>query len=134
MDMSSRDAGPLACGARAEGHGRGAMPEVLTRHPETVKQVLASGGARCGEGAPQKILTACPPASFCALPGGETCVYDVADVGQMTQISTADLAPFVCAQSSASCSIGAPVDALLLLGGLLVGLALPCGARRRRER
>jgi hypothetical protein len=67
------------------------MPEVITKHPEIVKEVLASAGAKCGAGAPQKILTKCPPAQFCALPGGEICVYGVSGVPDMTQLSRAEL-------------------------------------------
>ncbi|PCC67714.1 hypothetical protein SAMN02745121_02351 [Nannocystis exedens] len=108
------------------------MPEVLTRHPETVLQVLRSAGAKCGEGAPQKILTQCPAESFCALPGGETCVYDVADVGRMTQISAADLAPYVCKQEQGSGCSAARTDAGgLLVVGLVAGLALGRWSRRR---
>ncbi|MBZ5710546.1 hypothetical protein [Nannocystis pusilla] len=106
------------------------MPEVLTRHPDTVIQVLRSGGAACGEGAPQKILTTCPRDSFCALPGGETCVYDIADVGEMTQISPADLEPYVCSQAGGCTAARDHGDGLLLLGGLIVGFAL--GRARRR--
>ncbi|MCY1069792.1 hypothetical protein OV090_33940 [Nannocystis sp. RBIL2] len=105
------------------------MPEVLTRHPDTVIQVLESAGARCGEGAPPKILKSCPAESFCALPGGETCVYDVADVADMTQVSAADLAPYVCAQERGCSAVHQPGDGLLLVG-LLAGLALGRWSRR----
>lgn len=107
------------------------MPEVLTRHPDTVLEVLKSAGARCGVGAPQTILTKCPRDSFCALPGGETCVYDIADVGEMTQISAADLEPYVCATRGSGCSAGREHgEALMLLAGLLAGFALRRGKRR----
>ncbi|WAS97401.1 hypothetical protein [Nannocystis punicea] len=109
------------------------MPEILTRHPNTVIQVLESAGAKCGEGAPQKILTTCPAESFCALPGGETCVYDVADVGEMTQISAADLAPYVCSQERGCSAAREPGDGLLVVG-LLAGLALGRWSRRGSAR
>ncbi|HYG68701.1 MAG TPA: hypothetical protein VD838_13625 [Anaeromyxobacteraceae bacterium] len=67
------------------------MPEVVTKHPDVVKDVLQSAGAKCGAGAPQKILTKCPREQFCALPGGEICVYSPKDVEQMTQLSRAEL-------------------------------------------
>jgi hypothetical protein len=67
------------------------MPEVITKHPEVVKEVLQSAGARCGAGAPQKILTACPKERFCALPGGEICVYGPRELGRMTQLSREDV-------------------------------------------
>jgi hypothetical protein len=67
------------------------MPEVITKHPEVVKEVLASAGARCGAGEPQKILTSCPRERFCALSGGEICVYSEKELREMTQLSRADL-------------------------------------------
>jgi hypothetical protein len=67
------------------------MPEVITKHPEIAKEVLRSAGAKCGTGEPQKILTKCPRAQFCALPGGEICVYGVSDIGSMTQLSRSEL-------------------------------------------
>jgi hypothetical protein len=66
------------------------MPEQLTKHPEVTLQVLKSGGARCGEGAPQTILSTCPAERFCALPGGEICVYGLPDAAAMTQLEPAD--------------------------------------------
>jgi hypothetical protein len=67
------------------------MPEVITKHPEIVKEVLQSAGAKCGTGEPQKILTKCPRAQFCALPGGEICVYGVNDIPRMTQLSRSEI-------------------------------------------
>ncbi|MDC0667825.1 hypothetical protein [Nannocystis radixulma] len=46
---------PLACDAATAQHACATMPGVLTRPPDTVIQFLRSGGAECGEGAPQKI-------------------------------------------------------------------------------
>ena len=66
------------------------MPEQLTKHPEVTIQVLRSAGARCGEGAPQDILKACPAARFCKLPGGEVCVYGLPEAMQMTQVAPAE--------------------------------------------
>jgi hypothetical protein len=67
------------------------MPEVITKHPDVVKEVLRSAGAKCGAGEPQKILTKCPPEQFCALPGGEICVFPVAGLERMTQLSRAEV-------------------------------------------
>lgn len=68
------------------------MPEQLTKHPEVTLQVLRSaGGAKCGEGAPQAILKSCPAERFCALPGGEICVYGLPEATRMTQIAPAEL-------------------------------------------
>src|SRR5262249_42864575 len=71
------------------------MPEQLTKHPEVTIQVLRSAGAKCGEGSVQEILTKCPADSFCKLPGGEICVYGLADASKMTQISTSELQALV---------------------------------------
>ena len=71
------------------------MPEVVSKYPEVTLQVLKEAGINCGEGLPQKILTACSSEQFCAFPTGEMCVYGVNDVPQMTQISSGELAQFV---------------------------------------
>lgn len=36
------------------------MPEQISKYPEVTIEVLNGAGARCGEGAEQKILTKCP--------------------------------------------------------------------------
>ncbi|MFY0541463.1 hypothetical protein [Nannocystis pusilla] len=104
------------------------MPEVLTRHPDTVIQVLESAGARCGEERPED-LEDLPRRVVLRPAGGETCVYDVADVADMTQVSAADLAPYVCAQERGCSAVRQPGDGLLLVG-LLAGLALGRWSRR----
>lgn len=113
------------------------MPEVLTKHPSVVIDVLESGGARCGDGLPQKILTACPRDAFCALPRGEMCVYGLDDLDAMTQIDSADLAPLVCTQSAAppmattgGCAASGPEFGAALIGAMMLGLLL--GRRLRR--
>jgi hypothetical protein len=90
------------------------MPEVISKHPDVVKEVLQSAGAKCGVGAPQKILTKCPREQFCALPGGEMCLYGVNDVPKMTQLSRAEL----CESRTESGPTG---------GGTLVASAAPWG-------
>ncbi len=113
------------------------MPEQLTKHPEVTLQVLRSAGAQCGEGAPQAILTQCPPARFCKLPGGEVCVYGLPDAPRMTQLSAGDwqavqqalgppALPPVAAFGTQELAIGA--------GALLVGLALGVLVARRSGR
>ncbi len=72
------------------------MPEQITKYPEVTLQILKEAGARCGEGAEQKILTKCPPKQFCALPTGEICVYGLGQIPTMTQVSTAELSRVVC--------------------------------------
>lgn len=66
------------------------MPEQLTKHPEVTLQVLRSAGATCSAGAKQEILVTCPTDRFCKLPGGEICVYGLADAASMTQITSSD--------------------------------------------
>ena len=67
------------------------MPEILTRHPDIVLKVLKSQGAECGTGAKQKILTKCPPEKFCALAGGELCIFGSSELGKMTQLAPTDV-------------------------------------------
>lgn len=100
------------------------MPEVLTKHPGVVIDVLESGGARCGDGLPQKILTQCPREAFCVLPGGEMCVYGITEVSEMTQIREGDLAPLVCAQSAGGCDVAGMSDATALFAISLLGLII----------
>ena len=80
------------CGFATPAGPRGGdeVPEQLTRHPDVTLQVLRSAGAQCGTGSPPKILTACPPARFCRLPGGEICVYGLDDALQMTQVTAGE--------------------------------------------
>lgn len=109
------------------------MPEQLTKHPDVTLQVLRSAGAQCGSGAAQEILQACPAARFCKLPGGEICVYGLADAPRMTQITAGDwqaVAQSVGAQGPPPRS-GAEAAAIGL-GLLLIGVALGWALRRRR--
>jgi hypothetical protein len=71
------------------------MPEQITKYPDVTLEVLKGAGAACGTGAPQKILTQCPAERFCALPTGEMCIYGLADIPRMTQVSVGDLARVV---------------------------------------
>ena len=79
------------------------MPEILTEHPDIVIKVLTSQGARCGTGAPQKILTKCSADHFCSLAGGEICVFGPGELGKMTQLAPAE----VCTPAAKSPSTGA---------------------------
>lgn len=117
------------------------MPEQLTKHPEVTLQVLRSAGAQCGTGAAQQILTACPAARFCKLPGGEVCIYGLPEATRMTQI-TADewrsaLQPVSGAASASASGAAAggfvgPGSAFLSgLGLVLIGVALGWMLRRR---
>ena len=114
------------------------MPEQLTKHPEVTLQVLRSAGAQCGTGSPPAILTACPAERLCKLPGGEICVYGLADASRMTQLSQSDWqalvqAPAVAASAAgptASLSVGPAlaIGVSLVLLGVVIGWTL----RRRR--
>jgi len=124
------------------------MPEQLTKHPDVTLQVLRSGGAKCGVGEGQEILTRCPAERFCKLPGGEVCVYGLPDAPRMTQITAADWQALAAATVPASAaSVAAPVSAASTpqpppaawpLGAasgaalLLVGMAIGRLWRRRR--
>jgi hypothetical protein len=111
------------------------MPEVVTKHPEIVKEVLQSAGAKCGAGAPQKILTKCPREQFCALPGGEICVYPVSEIPKMTQLSRAELCE---ARTDAGPRVEKPSVAIPAEWGLVTVIpaiiaAALVGRRRRRS-
>ena len=111
------------------------MPEQLTKHPEVTLQVLRSAGAKCAEGAPQEILASCPPARFCKVPGGEICIYGLADAPKMTQITVADWKSVVSAVSPktthASQSLPS-LDPLSIGVGLAVGVAIALVVSRFR--
>lgn len=116
------------------------MPEQLTKHPDVTLQVLRSGGARCGEGLKQEILTQCPAQRFCKLPGGELCVYGLPEARNMTQITAAEWKALVQSLPAASSTSSAPEGAAVLLsggGGLLAGavvaLAVSRWLRHRRR-
>ncbi len=111
------------------------MPEQLTKHPEVTLAVLRSSQAKCGEGAAQEILRTCPAERFCKLPGGEICVYGLANAPQMTQFSATDWRQLV---SLASVGEPAPtppiVQPVLFAGmGLLLGVAIGFLASRRSQ-
>ncbi len=118
------------------------MPEQLTKHPDVTLQVLRSGGAQCGAGAAQEILTACPAARFCKLPGGELCVYGLNEATRMTQISSSEwqtvlrsvAAPAAPASAASTVSGGVMSPGLASLSGLglvLIGVAIGWMLRRR---
>src|SRR5690606_14326782 len=103
--------------------------------PDVTLQVLASAGARCGDGAPQKILKQCPAERFCALPGGELCIYGVEQIPQMTQIRPADLAGVVCPPGKAAAAPGLAWGEGGALGvSFALGLAVGAAALGRRWR
>ena len=112
------------------------MPEQLTKHPEVTIQVLRSAGAQCGEGSVQEILTKCPADSFCKLPGGEICVYGLADASKMTQISTSELQALVPRPEAAPPPPSATSGAFFYFAvvcALLAGAALGAAVAKRRR-
>ena len=112
------------------------MPEQLTKYPEITIQVLRSAGVKCGEGSAQQILTKCPADSFCKLPGGEICVYGLADASKMTQISTSELQALVPRPEAAPPPLAASLGAFFyftVVCALLVGAALGAAAVKRRH-
>lgn len=112
------------------------MPEQLTKHPEVTLQVLRSApGVQCGSdaAAPPAILVQCPPERFCRLPGGELCVYGLADAPRMTQIGAADWRALAgtLPDGDAASSAGLGIAAVL---GLVVGLVIAAAHSRWRRR
>ena len=102
------------------------MPEQITKYPDVTLKVLKGAGARCGEGAKQKILTKCPREQFCALPSGEICIYGIEQIPQMTQIKSEELARIVCPPDKQTSMASSLFSEMTLLGmvfaaGLLVG-------------
>ena len=101
------------------------MPEQLTKYPDVTLQVLRSAGARCGEGDPQTILKQCPAERFCKLPGGELCVFGLAEASQMTQLTASDWQTVQEALQSAHKPAESSSGAFMVGGaGILAGIAL----------
>lgn len=101
------------------------MPEQITKHPEVTMQVLESAGAQCAKGVKPRILTQCPAEQFCALPGGEVCIYGIGQIPRMTQISPAELGRVVCPEAGAAevtTGLLASADAIALSGVFVLGL------------
>lgn len=113
------------------------MPEQISKYPEVTIQVLKGGGARCGPGVEKQILKQCPSERFCAFPSGEICVYGIAQIPQMTQIKTGELAQIVCppAPRSETDPGGVQWPDLSALGvTFALGLAVGAVSRRVRKR
>lgn len=114
--------------------------EQITKHPEVTMRVLESAGAQCGDGRPQRILTECPEEQFCALPGGEVCIYGIAQIPETTQITMEELARVVCPSGEAATAgtqavADSPLlaaDVLTLSGTFIVALVLGAVWGRRR--
>ena len=117
------------------------MPEQISKYPEVTLKILKDAGAVCAEGAPQKILPACPPERFCSLPTGEVCIYGIADIPTMTQITPQELAKVVCPDDQraapdtggVSAAEGLALGAVFLAGLLLGRLWRAFGNRGKRR-
>lgn len=115
------------------------MPEQLTKHPEVTLQVLRSAGAKCGDGAAREILTQCPAERFCKLPGGEICVYGLADAPRMTQITTSEWRALTQSLSLEPLPVNRSptemwaIGATALVVGVLIGLMVSYWRRRYRR-
>jgi hypothetical protein len=94
------------------------MPEIISKYPDIVLQILKEAGIQCGTGAKQQILVNCHAEKFCSLPTGELCVYGLNDIPKMTQISGAELA---------NAAIGAKVPFLTIEVIILVLIAFIVG-------
>ena len=112
------------------------MPEQLTKYPDITLRVLRTSGAVCAEGAVQRVLTECPVEQFCKLPGGELCVFGLADASKMTQITATEWQALV---PSASFETERPAESLgidVLLSaavGLFAGVGICVLAQRWRR-
>ena len=67
------------------------MPDIITKHPDVVINILKNANIVCGENIKPSMLTSCPKDSFCTLPKGELCIYDVKDALHTSQITQLDL-------------------------------------------
>jgi hypothetical protein len=67
------------------------MPEILTKHPDVVMNILKQNGIACRAGGTPRILTKCPAEGFCKPQGGEFCVYGLDQIHLMTQIRPEEL-------------------------------------------
>ncbi len=104
------------------------MPEIITKHPEQVVQVLKGMSMDCGSDKTQKEVSGCPSEQFCTSPqgDGEICVYTPSDLGgSMTQLTTLD---FIKNNTELYLPCAA-LAMLIFLTGLLAGFSL-----RRRIR
>jgi hypothetical protein len=78
-----------------------------------------------------KILTKCPPERFCSLRTGEICVYGIADIPKMTQITTQELAGVVCPRSAEKAAFISPSIESALLAGAILFFGIVLGRTRR---
>ena len=113
------------------------MPEIITKYPDIVLQILRESGIECGTGAAQRILTTCPPENFCSSPTGEICIYSLSEIPQMTQISSAEIAQVVSVAPVSAPIFGTEVFFLIsltLIIGVFFGFLLSRKIKKRLPR
>ena len=108
------------------------VPELLTKNPAEVLELLRSQGAQCGVGIRPEVLTGCPQDRFCKLQDGELCVYGAGELGLMTELTREDVCGPVPVPSAATAHAGPAVGLGLAIAAVL-GLAF-AGDRARRRR
>lgn len=74
------------------------MPEILTKHKQTVIDMLNElDGVNCGNTSqyyPPKILKTCRRNQFCTLPNGEFCIVDMNDDDEIRRLQQSNLEDF----------------------------------------
>lgn len=109
------------------------MPELLTKDPAAVLEVLTRQGAQCGVGIHPQVLTGCPQDKFCMLQDGELCVYGAGELGLMTELTRDDVCGPIAEPKSAAAVPGGPVFGLGVVLAAVLGFAF-ARSRTRRER
>jgi len=112
----------------------GSMPEVLTKHPDVVLEVLKAEGAQCGVGLRPKILKDCPQDKLCVLKGGELCVYGPTELGLMTQLTREEVCGAVPTPRAEGSFPHPAVGIGLAVAAVATVTAAATRARRRRGR
>ncbi|MBN9161883.1 MAG: hypothetical protein BGO98_35150 [Myxococcales bacterium 68-20] len=110
------------------------MPEVLTKHPDVVLEVLKAEGAQCGVGLRPKILKDCPQDKLCVLKGGELCVYGPTELGLMTQLTREEVCGAVPTPRAEGSFPHPAVGIGLAVAAVATVTAAATRARRRRGR
>ena len=101
------------------------MPEIISKYPDIVLQILREAGIECGTGAKQQILVNCPAEKFCSLPTGELCVYGLNDVPKMTQISGAELTNAASGTRAPFLTIEVIILVLIaFIAGIVIGILI----------
>lgn len=108
------------------------MPELLTKDPDVVLELLKSQGAQCGVGIMPRTLTSCPQEKFCMLQDGELCVYGAQELGLMTQLTREDVCGPLPAPMGSTMPRGPSLGIGLAVAAVL-GFAVATSRARRRK-